>query len=108
VLEALSAIDEVAGVWRESIASGRSVGSLRQLFKKKGFDYADDVSQTSKGKWGTQYSAVHEGREIDISPHITIGAKQADSCISVHWGWDRESRKAIIAHVGRHKTNTKT
>lgn len=108
VLEALLAIDEVAAAWARSVATGASVGSLRDQFKQKGFEYADDVSATSKGKWGDQYSANHQGRVIDISPHITIGAKQADSCVSIHWAWDRDERKAIVAHVGRHKTNTRT
>ncbi|MDM0068780.1 hypothetical protein [Variovorax sp. J31P207] len=107
-VQALMAIDEVAAIWANSIETGKSVGSIRQLFKKRGFEYADDVSQTSKGKWGGEYVASYKGRDIDISPHITIGAKQADSCLSVHWAWDREEKSAIVAHVGRHKTNTKT
>jgi hypothetical protein len=109
VREALEAIDEVASSWAESLTSGRSVGSLRDVFKRKyGFAYSDDVSQTSKGKWASQYKASHGGKDYDISPHITIGAKQADTCISIHWAWDEEQKKALVAHVGRHKTNTKT
>lgn len=109
VLQALDAINEVASIWAESLKSGRSVGSLRELFKSKyGFTYADDVSQTSKSKWADEYKASHDGKEYDISPHITIGAKQADTCLSIHWAWDKDLKKAVVAHVGRHKTNTKT
>jgi hypothetical protein len=109
VTQALEAIDEVASIWVESLDSGASVGSLRELFKKKyGFAYADDVSQTSKGKWANEYKATQDGKEYDISPHITIGAKQADTCLSIHWAWDKDRKKVLIAHVGRHKTNTKT
>lgn len=109
VVQALEAIDEVAATWVASLTSGASVGSLRELFKKKyGFEYADDVSQTSKGKWANQYKVAHKGKEYDISPHITIGAKQADTCLSIHWAWDKDRKKVLIAHVGRHKTNTKT
>lgn len=109
VMQALEAIDEVASIWVRSLESGASVGSLRDLFKKKyGFAYADDVSQTSKTRWGNEYKVAHDGKEYDISPHITIGAKQADTCLSIHWAWDKEAKKALIAHVGRHKTNTKT
>lgn len=108
VLEALEAIEEVASVWATTLKTGKSGGSLRQLFKKRGFEYADDISQTSKGKWKGEYTATYNGQTIDVSPHITIGAKQADTCISIHWGWDKEEVKAVVAHVGRHKTNTKT
>jgi hypothetical protein len=108
VLQALIALDEVASIWAETVDSGRPGGSVRQLFKKRGFDYADDVSQTSKGKWGSEYVADYKGQQLDIAPHITIGAKQADICLSIHWAWHKPEKVALVAHVGRHKTNTKT
>lgn len=108
VLEALVALDEVASAWAESVDSGKASGSVRQLFKKRGFDYADDVSQTSRGKWASQYVVDYKGHQLDISPHITLGAKQADTCLSIHWAWHKDEKVAVVAHVGRHKTNTKT
>ncbi len=108
VLQALTAIDEVASIWAETVDSGKAAGSVRQLFKKRGFDYADDISQTSKGKWSNEYIADYQGQQLDISPHITIGAKQADTCLSILWAWHKAEKVAMVAHVGRHKTNTKT
>ena len=108
VLQALLAIDEVADLWCASLGGQRSVGSFKALFRERGFEYKDDVSQTSKGKWGSEYTAVVDGETVDLSPHITIGAKQADTCISIHMNWSRERQKVLIGHVGRHKTNTKT
>lgn len=108
VLEALTALDEVASIWAETVGSGKAGGSVRQLFKARGFDYADDVSQTSKGRWGSEYTATYGGQEVDISPHITLGAKQPDTCLSIHWAWNKEEKVALVAHVGRHKTNTRT
>ncbi|GAB2182146.1 hypothetical protein DLREEDagrD3_23690 [Denitratisoma sp. agr-D3] len=108
VQEALAALEEVASIWANTVGSGKAGGSLRQLFKARGFDYADDVSQTSKSKWGSEYTATYNGQELDISPHITLGAKQPDTCISIHWAWHKEEKIALVAHVGRHKTNTKT
>ena len=108
VEEALAALDEVASIWAETVSSGKPGGSVRQLFKERGFDYADDISQTTKGKWGDEYTATYEGQKLDISPHITIGAKQPDTCISIHWAWHKDERLVLVAHVGRHKTNTKT
>ncbi len=108
VLQALYALEEVASIWAKTVGSGKAGGSVRQLFKARGFEYADDVSQTSKGKWGAEYVADYEGQQVDISPHITLGAKQADTCLSIHWAWLKEEKIALVAHVGRHKTNTKT
>ena len=108
VVQALEAIDEVAAIWVKSLETGNSVGSLRKHFKDRGFTYADDVSQTSASRWASEYQTKYEGHEYDISPHITIGAKQADTCLSIHWAWDKDRKKVLVAHVGRHKTNTKT
>jgi hypothetical protein len=43
-----------------------------------------------------------------FAPHITIGAKSPDRCLSIHMHWDEAKRRVVIAHVGRHKTNTKS
>lgn len=107
VQQALAALEEVAEIWVGTL-DGKPGSSVRELFKQRGFDYSDDVSQTSKGKWGSEYQIIHDGQKIDISPHITLGAKQADTCLSIHWAWDKASKMALVAHVGRHKTNTKT
>jgi hypothetical protein len=107
-LEALQAIEEVASLWAAGLSGGKNPGPLKNLFRERGFEYKDDISQTSRAKWGEEYSAKYKNSSIDISPHITIGAKQADTCLSVHMYWDKESKNVVIAHVGRHKTNTKT
>lgn len=107
-LEALQAIEEVASLWVIGLSGGKNPGPLKNLFRQRGFEYKDDVSQTSRGKWGDEYMAKYNDQAIDISPHITIGAKQADTCLSVHMHWDKDSKNVVIAHVGRHKTNTKT
>lgn len=108
VQEALAALEEVASIWCETVSSGKAGGSLRQLFKARGFDYADDVSQTSKSKWSSEYTATYNDQQLDISPHITLGAKQPETCLSIHWAWHKDEKVALVAHVGRHKTNTKT
>jgi len=108
VMQALIAVEEVASIWADSVESGKPVGAVRTLFKHRGFDYADDISQTSKGRWGGEYVAKFNGEELDISPHITIGAKQPDSCLSIHFAWHKAEKVVVVAHVGRHKSNTKT
>jgi HJR/Mrr/RecB family endonuclease len=37
-----------------------------------------------------------------------VAAKQPDTCLSIHWASHKDERVALVAHVGRHKTNTKT
>ena len=108
VFSALLAIDDVAGRWAEQMAGGPNIGARRDAFRKCGFDYKEDISQTAEGKWGTEYTYPYEGKRIVFAPHITIGAKSADRCISIHMHWDEAKRKVVVAHVGRHKTNTRS
>ena len=77
-------------------------------FAERGQTYKDDISPTSKGKWKEEYEFVYEGERMPCHSHFTLGSGSADTCLSIHWHWDADRRQAIVAHVGRHKTNTKT
>ena len=108
VFHALLAIDEVARAWAISLDSGESWGGFRRAFSERGFEYKHKISQTTRGKWGEEYTYNYRGKRVAFEPHITLGAKQPDKCLSIHMHWDEERRRAIVAHVGRHKRNTKT
>jgi hypothetical protein len=100
------AIDDVARRWAEQLVGGPNVGSRREAFRQRGFDYKDDISQTAEGRWRDDYTYNYEGKRVLFAPHITIGAKAADRCLSIHMHWDEVRRRVVVAHVGRHKTNT--
>jgi hypothetical protein len=109
VYEALEAINEVCLEWADSLRTGEPMGqSWIEAFRKRGFDYKDSVSTTSKGKYEDDYYFTYEGQRILFEQHITEGAKQPDKCFSIHMCRDYEKRKIAIGHVGRHLTNTNT
>lgn len=107
-LSALLAVEDVAAQWAEQLDGGAPLGPRRDAFRERGFEYKDDISPTSAGKWGEDYTYRYNGRRIVFGPHITIGAKSPDRCLSIHMFWDDTTRKVVIAHVGRHKKNTLT
>lgn len=108
VLSALLAIEDVVSRWVEQRDGGASMGARRDAFRERGFDYKEDISATAEGKWREDYTYRYNGRRIVFAPHITIGAKGPDRCLSIHLHWDDATRKVVIAHVGRHKKNTLT
>jgi hypothetical protein len=63
---------------------------------------------TSKGKWGNEYEATYQGQKVSIEQHLTLGKSGPDTCLSIHFYTDEKEEKYVIAHVGRHKTNTST
>jgi hypothetical protein len=106
VYEALSMMNKVAEVW------GRNQGGadLRQMLKEAGLGkrVSNFISQTSKGKWGADYTFTYDGEPRLFEWHVTLGAGAADTCASIHFLPDQARGKLIVAHVGRHLTNTRS
>jgi hypothetical protein len=98
-LTALLAIDEVAKEWG-------TPGSREAAFEKRGFTYKDSISKTTANNWGDEYSYKYNGKDTSFVPHLTIGGKQPQNCLSIHMHWDEKRKMVVIGHVGRHKTNT--
>lgn len=100
VYEALATMDKVAEVW----AKNQGGGDLRQMLKDAGLGkrVSNFVSQTSKGKWGSEYTFVYDGEPRLFEWHITLGAGAADTCASIHFLPDQTKGKIAVAHVGRH------
>lgn len=106
VYEALLIMNKVAGVW----AKNRGGGDLRQMLKEAGLGkrISNFVSQTSKGKWREDYTFTYRDKPSLFEWHVTLGAGAADTCASIHFLPDPELGKLVIAHVGRHLTNTRS
>lgn len=106
VLHALEAMHEVCLAWRRSIETKAAAGSWEQQFEKKGFTYKARESSTSKGKWGEEYETVYKGEKVSIEQHLSVGKGGPDTCLRIHFYVDEASQQLVIAHVGKHKTNT--
>jgi len=105
---ALLAMHEVCQSWRQSRKTRTPIGSPEQSFAKKGFVYKARESMTSKGKWGDEYEMLYEGNRVSIEQHLALGKGGPDTCLRIHFYPDESTGKYVIAHVGRHKTNTRS
>ena len=106
--QALSAIHEVCLSWRQSRKTKTPMGTFEQAFSMKGFVYKSRESMTSTGKWANEYEMIYKGQRVSIEPHLALGKGGPDTCLRIHFYTDEEEEKFVIAHVGRHKTNTRT
>lgn len=106
IYEALEVMDQVAEVWKRN----QGGGDLRQMLIDGGLGrrVSNFISQTSKGKWGDDYTFTYLGKRQVFAPHVTLGAGAADTCASIHFLPDAEAGKLVIGHVGRHLTNTRS
>jgi len=63
---------------------------------------------TSTGKWADEYEMSYKGKRVSIEPHLALGKGGPETCLRIHFYADEQDKRFIVAHVGRHKTNTRT
>jgi len=54
------------------------------------------------------YTFSYRGEKRIFEQHITEGSGNPNSCFSIHMLFDKDVKKVIIAHVGKHLPNTST
>ena len=108
VYQALLAMHEVCLSWRQSRKTRKTMGTFEQAFEKKGFTYKSRESMTSRGKWSDEYEMTYKGQRVSIEPHLALGKGGPDTCLRIYFYTDEQDERFIVAHVGRHKTNTRT
>ncbi len=108
VYQALLAMHEVCLSWRQSRRARSAMGTFENAFGSKGFTYKPRESMTSRGKWGEEYETTYKGQRVSIEQHLALGKGGPDTCLRIHFCVDEDEEKFVVAHVGRHKTNTRT
>jgi hypothetical protein len=108
VSQALLAMHEVCLSWRQSRKTKTPMGTFEQAFATKGFVYKSRESATSRGKWSEEYEMTYKGQRVSIESHLALGKGGPDTCLRIYFYADTQDEKFIVAHVGRHKTNTRT
>jgi hypothetical protein len=101
----LEALEELGAVRAESKELGMA---LREWFKAKGMDYRGRISQTSEHTYKQDYTFAWQGEKVLFGEHFTIGAKSANTCLSIHFSTRLCDDRIVVAHVGRHLRNTMT
>jgi hypothetical protein len=101
--ELFTALHLVTSEWKQK--NGVLGRSFKDAMKDLGFD-VHGVSGTSKGKWREQYTFDYKGDRLLFEDHVTLGAKQANKCLSIHWYRDEEDLVVAIGHCGIHLKNT--
>ncbi len=103
VFDALKALHELTQTWQQY---GKLGVDWHTALDARGFDSSAFISVTAKGKFGKDYTFTYEGASHLFENHITLGAKSADTCISIHWIRDEQNRKIVVGWCGRHLRNT--
>jgi hypothetical protein len=49
-----------------------------------------------------------EGEEIELSQHVTLGSRNQNTCLSIHWWHDKGTGRFVVGHCGKHLPNSLT
>lgn len=98
VYDALTAMNEVAGEW----ARGELSSGFRDAFSKRGFEFAAQMSPTTRGKYGHEYERTYKGRTILLRPHLSLGRGSPVACCRIYFHLDEDERLFVVGHVGNH------
>lgn len=107
VYRTLEKLAELCMEWSEN----RGVlGSDFALVAKQRYDlvYKPAISEATRNRWGKEYTFKYGGNDLLFEEHITLGSKQANTCLSIHLHRDADAWKLVIGHCGRHLRNTLT
>ncbi len=80
---------------------------LDLVFADRGFRSKPSSAQTRR-RYHRFYHMHLDGREVDLSQHVTLGSRNQNTCLSIHWWHDKERGRFVIGHCGKHLPNTLT
>ncbi|WP_355284333.1 hypothetical protein [Methylobacterium sp. EM32] len=105
VYEALSIMSAVCTKWSEN-----RTNNVTQMLREAGLGrrVTSFISSTTESKHGDEYTFNYNGTRTLFEPHITLGSGSANTCLSIHYILDEDKACFVVAHIGRHLTNTRT
>ena len=96
------ALHAVAGI----LASGIH-GDPHDLLQSRGFT-SKPSHHLTMARHRRFYHMRFDGREVDLSQHVTLGSRNQNTCMSIHWWHDPARCRFVIGHCGKHLPNTRT
>lgn len=89
-----------------TLASGTH-GDPHDLLQSHGF-HSKPSHQLTMARHHRFYHMRFEGREVDLSQHVTLGSRNQNTCMSIHWWHDSSHNRFVIGHCGKHLPNTRS
>ncbi len=101
VYDFFGVLDRVARSWVGNLLNRPFNEAMRDHgYEEKG------ISKTAETRHRRHYQVHWRGRLRIMGYHYTFGARDANTCLSIHWLRDEEERKIVVGHCGNHLPNT--
>jgi hypothetical protein len=94
----LGRMNEIARRW----LANEITPPLDAHFREAGLVHSNDISTTSKIKFGGHYERTYEGSTIRLGPHVKRGRGSPRQCLRIYYWRDETQRRIVVGHIGRH------
>ncbi|MBK5286960.1 MAG: hypothetical protein JJE46_00700 [Acidimicrobiia bacterium] len=88
-------LEAVAADW----AADALQGDFSAEARRRGLDWARDISEDAKAKFGDEYLRRYDGHTVQLGPHIRRAGRQI---LRIYCYLDRAHRRVVIGHIGGH------
>ena len=104
IYEVLVDLSNFVDIWRENpTPEKKSIKDLVQYLENQGWGRSRaHISATARRKYRSDYEFKYKEKKQLFEPHVTVGAKGHDTCASVHFIFDQDIEKIVVAHAGKH------
>ena len=102
--EFFAAMHEIALQLADGSLDGVPLGSV---FAQHGFK-SKRSSVSSMNRFHRFYHMPFDNAEVDLSLHVTLGSRNQNTCMSIHWWYDGAHRRFVVGHCGKHLPNSLT
>lgn len=101
VYDFFGVLDRVARSWVGNLLNR----PFNEAMRDHGYEEKGN-SKTAESRFRRHYQVHWRGRLRVMGYHYTFGARDANTCLSIHWLRDEDERKIVVGHCGNHLPNT--
>ena len=110
ILDALDAIDVIAGEYARPEGIGKAIATRAS---ELGLTWKGGVGDMTVSRNRDAYTITHDGRRFTVGPHVNLGGGSGAGLIAriylvAHEGDDELPRSLIVGLVGRHLPDSTT
>jgi hypothetical protein len=105
--EVYEVFETMHGIIRDLRAGSLDGIPLDEVFRQCGHRKKPCSKATMK-RHHRFYHMEFEGKTVDLSEHVTLGSRNQNTCLSIHWWHDSDGQRFVIGHCGKHLPNTMT
>jgi len=101
LIEAFDMLRSIHPDVRKRAIEGKSL-DFERFGRSHGFSIANRENRSTMNRHGNLRRFEHNGKTYEMQAHVKIGVGSEDSCLRIHFYYEKSDDKFIIGHCGKH------